>query len=184
METSQTLERNPQADKIWAILESIAQQQKETAQQMKETDRKIGKLSNRFGEVVEYMVVPSLAEKFQKFGFTFTRTQRDIEIKDREHGIFTEIDAFLENGDAVMIVETKTKPSAGDVDSHVERMEKMRLHADLHGDKRKYYGALAGAVVSESFKVYALKKGFFVVEPSGDSFVITKPEGEYSPHIW
>ena len=184
MDTAQTIERSPQAEEIWAMLKEIARRQEETDQQMKETDKKIGKLSNRFGEVVEYMVVPSLAAKFQEFGFTFTRTQRDTEIQDRKHRIFTEVYAFLENGDSVMIVETKTKPSTNDVDSHVERMEKLRRLADLHEDSRKYYGAVAGAVVSESVKVYALKKGFFVIVPSGDSFVIIKPEGAYSPHIW
>ncbi|MDR2160226.1 MAG: hypothetical protein LBP23_09210 [Treponema sp.] len=65
-----------------------------------------------------------------------------------------------ENGDAVMAVEIKTKPNDGDIDNHIDRMEKMRKHADLHKDTRKYFGAMAGAVFSESARVYALKKAF------------------------
>jgi chromosome segregation ATPase len=156
----------------------------ETARQMKETDKKVGELTNRFGEMVEYMVVPNLVAKFRELGFTFTKANRDTEIKDREHNIIAEVDAFLENGDSVMIVETKTKPVLGDINAHLKRMEKLRRYADLHNDKRKYYGAVAGVVFGESVKVYTLKRGFFAVEPSGDTFNIIKPEGEYRLRVW
>jgi hypothetical protein len=54
----------------------------------------------------------------------------------------------------------------------------------LHNDKRVYLGAMAGVVFSESEKIYALKRGFYVVEPSGDTFNITEPKGAYHPHEW
>jgi hypothetical protein len=38
--------------------------------------------------------------------------------------------------------------------------------------------------MSESVKTYALKKGFYVIEPSGEDFYITEPKGEYSPREW
>jgi hypothetical protein len=43
---------------------------------------------------------------------------------------------------------------------------------------------MAGVVFSKSAKTYALKKGLYVIEPSGDTFAITEPRGEYHPHIW
>jgi hypothetical protein len=88
------------------------------------------------------------------------------------------------NGDTVMAVEIKTKPNSGDIDDHIERMKKLRKYADLHDDKRKYLGAMAGVVFSKSEKIYALKKGFYVIEPSGETFAITAPEGRYHPHVW
>jgi membrane-associated HD superfamily phosphohydrolase len=51
-------------------------------------------------------------------------------------------------------------------------------------DKRKYLGAMAGVVFSETEKIYALKKGFYVIEPSGETFKITEPKGVYRPHAW
>ncbi|MDR1863479.1 MAG: hypothetical protein LBQ67_06115, partial [Treponema sp.] len=60
----------------------------------------------------------------------------------------------------------------------------LRKYADLHNDKRVYLGALAGVVFSESEKTYALKKGLYVIEPSGDTFTITPPTGGYHPHEW
>jgi hypothetical protein len=165
------------------IVKETARQMKDTARQMKDTDKRIGAITNRFGEVMEYMVMPNLVARFDELGFTFTKANR-TEISDREHNIFTDVDALLENGDTVMIVEIKTKPNEEDIDDHIERMEKLRRHADLHNDKRKYLGAMAGAVFSESAKIYALKKGFYVIEPSGETFKITEPKGIYHPHIW
>jgi hypothetical protein len=83
-----------------------------------------------------------------------------------------------------MIVEIKTKPNIDDINDHMGRMEKLRRYADLHNDKRKYLGAMAGVVFSESEKIYALKKGFYVIEPSGDTFRITEPKGSYHPREW
>jgi Holliday junction resolvase-like predicted endonuclease len=200
------------ADRIWAVLDRTAQVQAETAErmketeklmkdtdkqmkdtdrrmketekQMKETDRRLGDLGNRFGEIVEYMIVPNLLTKFEELGLSFTKAHRDTEIKDRVHNIFTEIDVFLENGDRVMIVEIKTKPNITDINDHVERMEKIRKYADLHDDRRKYLGAVAGVVFGDSEKTYALKTGFYVIEPSGETFNITEPKGMYHPHEW
>jgi hypothetical protein len=83
-----------------------------------------------------------------------------------------------------MAVEIKTKPRIGDIDEHIERMEKLRAYADLHNDTRVYRGAIAGVVFSESEKTYALKKGLYVIEPSGDTFTIIEPSGAYYPHEW
>jgi hypothetical protein len=192
------------ADEIWAMLRETTRKQEETARQMeetgrrmeetdrrmeetarqmKETDNRLGELTNRFGDMVEYMVLPNLVTKFEELDFTFTRANR-TEIKDKEHDIFMEVDALLENGDKVMAVEIKTKPNVDDINDHIERMEKLRKYADLHDDKRVYLGAIAGVVFSESEKVYALKKGFYVIEPSGETFKITEPKDKYRPHEW
>jgi exonuclease VII large subunit len=164
-------------------IEETAQQMKETDRRMKDTDRRVGMITNRFGEIVEYMIMPNLVAKFDELGFTFTKANR-TEITDRKHNIITEVDALLENGDTVMAVEIKTKPNDEDINDHIERMEKLRRHADLYNDKRKYLGAMAGVVFSESAKIYALKKGLYVIEPSGETFAITEPKGEYHPHVW
>jgi hypothetical protein len=177
METTQAIGEGLTFEKVWAAIQA-------TNEQMKETDKRVGELTNRFGDVVEYMIVPSLVAKFRELGFEFTKAHRDTEIVDREHDLILEVDALLENGDKVMAVEIKTKPNIGDIHDHIERMEKLRKYADLHADKRGYLGAMAGVVFSESEKIYALKRGFYVIEPSGDTFTITKPEGKYHPYEW
>jgi hypothetical protein len=164
--------------------EEVARRQEETDRQMKETGKRIGELTGRFGEIVEYMIVPNLVTKFRELGFTVTRANRDVKIVDDEHGIHAEVDAFLENGDKVMIVEIKSKPNTDDVNDHIARMEKLRAYANLKNDNRKYLGAIAGVVISESVITYALKNGLYVIEPSGETFNIIEPTGKYHPREW
>jgi hypothetical protein len=69
------------------------------------------------------------------------------------------------------------------VDEHVERMEKLRRYADEHGDRRKFLGAVAGAIVADNVKEYALRKGFYVIRQSGDTVIIENPEA-FKPREW
>jgi hypothetical protein len=89
---------------------------------------------------------------------------------------------MLENGDKALLVEVKTNLTTEDVQDHIERLEKMRKYADLHGDKRTFLGAVAGVVITDNVKAYSLKQGFFVIEPSGETFNITPPNGK--PKEW
>jgi hypothetical protein len=201
-----TYEKGLDFEQVWAAIQAarelhekemkeLREIQKETTREMKDgfrelkesskqLDKQLGKLGNRFGEMVEYMIVPNLVAKFKELGFVFEKTHRDTVIENREHNIFTEVDAFLENGDKVMIVEIKNKPITEDVREHVRRMEKLRSLADLHNDQRQYLGAVAGVVMTDNVKEYAFKNGFYVVEPSGDSFTISEPKGDYKPKAW
>jgi hypothetical protein len=156
---------------------------KETDRQMKETDKRVGELTNRYGEISEHMIIPNLIHSFNALGYTFTRAGRS-KIEDFEHGIFTEVDALMENGDSVMVVEMKTYLRTDHIDDHVRRMEKLRALADYNKDKRKYYGAIAGLMMSQSEKAYALKKGFYVLEPVGETFTITAPPSPNAPRAW
>ena len=83
-----------------------------------------------------------------------------------------------------MIVEVKSKPTTANVTEHIERMEKVRLHGNLHGDRRVFLGAIAGMIIKDNVKEFALKNGFYVIEPSGETFIITAPEGDCSPREW
>jgi hypothetical protein len=163
-------------------LKENAEQMKETDRQMKETDKRLGKLTNRFGEVIEYMVAPNLQEKFRELGFNFHMGNNGTKVTDYDNNIFLEIDFLLQNSDKAMLVEVKTKLTTEDVKEHIERLEKMRTHADLHGDKRKFLGAVAGVVMTPQSKKYALRQGFYVIEPSGETFNIIPPNGK--PKEW
>jgi hypothetical protein len=179
----------------WAAIQETAQQLKimgektdrrmeETARQMKETDKRIGKLTNRFGDIIEHMIIPNLVSKFQELGFTFTQAG-NLKITDKKHNIFMEIDALLENGDKAMVVEIKTKPKNDDIEDHLERMKKMRTYADARNDKRIYLGAVAGVVFEDSVKHYALRNGFYVLEPSEETFTVTEPkDAGFTPREW
>jgi alanyl-tRNA synthetase len=176
-ETAQALKETQKAN------QETAQALKETQEAHKETEKSLNKaingLSNTLGSLVEHIMTPDLPRKFEKFGFTFDKITT---VKWAVDGsIYTQIDGLLENGDQAMVVEVKTTLRHDDIDDHVERMEKVRKYADDHGDKRKFLGAIAATITDKSTREYALKKGFFVIEPSGEDVKVTKPISE---KIW
>ncbi|GHT70463.1 hypothetical protein FACS1894110_22050 [Spirochaetia bacterium] len=184
-ETSQQMKETREAiNETGRQINETGRQIDETGRQMKETDKRVGALTNRYGEISEHMIVPNLKLSFNALGYTFEKCSSDTKIEDFEHGIFAEADAFLENGGCVMVVEIKTKLRIDDINDHVKRMGKFRAHADFHKDTRKYYGAIAGLLMSQSEKTYALKKGFYVLEPVGETFIITTPTGPGAPKAW
>jgi hypothetical protein len=192
MEAVQTA-NPPTFETVWAALQEVAERQKETDRQMKENERirkenegdfnsRIGSLTNLFGKIAEYMVAPKLREKFTEFGLNFSKINPNAVVNDDINKIYLEIDVMLENGDKAMLVEVKTKLTTERINKHIERLEKMRLYANLHGDKRAFLGAVAGVVVTDELKNYALNQGFFVIEPVGENFFITPPNGK--PREW
>ena len=200
----------PTFESVWATLQENAEQQKETDRIVKETDRivketaerqkeidriiernarqmeeynkRFGDFTNRFGEVVEYMVAPNLCDKFRELGLDFPQSHSGTRVSDKENDIHFEIDVKLENGDKAMLVEVKTKLTTEDVKDHIARLKKMRKYADLHGDKRIFLGAVAGVVMTPNVKKYSLGQGLYVIEPSGETFNITPPNGQ--PKEW
>jgi len=183
----------PNFESVWASLQELRESQKDTDRQLKETDRilkenaadfniRLGSLTNLFGDVTEAMIAPKICEKFEDFGFNFPRANPNVRINDRINKISFEIDIMLENGDKAMLIEVKTKLTIERIDSHINRIEKMRTYANLHGDKRTFLGAVAGIVVTDEVREYALNHGFYLIEPAGDNFIITPPNG--NPKEW
>jgi len=206
MEATQTA-NPPSFETVWAIMQGVAESQKETdrivkenAQGMKELreihkeyeqerkkdkaefNERLGNYINLFGDFTEYMMAPKLREKFIELGLVFPRTNRNVSVKDENNNTLLETDAILENGDKAMMVEIKTELTVERVNKHIERLEKMRKHADLHGDKRTFLGAVAGVVVSDEVREYALNQGFYLIEPAGEELNITPPNGK--PKEW
>ncbi|MCL1848353.1 MAG: hypothetical protein FWF83_01585 [Clostridiales bacterium] len=177
METVQTQAESPNAEAIWAIL-------REVAERSKETERKISKLGDRFGEMIEHMVRPNLLQRFSELGFVFDIMYPQPWHAMGENRVLAEVDAFLDSREQAMIVEIKSRPSIADIKEHIERMEKIRIWADGRNDKRKFFGAIAGMVMKKNERAFALKSGFFVIEPSGETFTIIAPEGDCSPIAW
>ena len=166
-------------EQVWAALMETRERQEKDAI---EFNKRIGSLTNLFGEIAEYMVAPKLREKFSELGLDFPKANPNSSVNDRVNNIFLEIDVMLENGDKAMLVEVKTKLTLERINNHIDRLEKMRAYANLHGDKRTFLGAVAGVVVTDEVRNYALNQGFYLIEPSGESFNITPPKG--NPKEW
>ena len=184
-------------EKIWAILEATAEREakyrEEEAKRREEEglkqakyeeyiNKKIGSLTNLFGDLTLGMVAPKLREKFTDFGLVFLKSNKEAEINDKVNKISFEVDILLENGGKAMLVEVKTKLTVERINKHIERLEKMRRYADIHGDKRTFLGAVAGFAVTDEVREHALKEGLYLIEPDGDDFNITPPNDK--PKEW
>jgi hypothetical protein len=187
-------------EQVWAALMENREQLKETERIMKEDSQrikedfqrqekkndefyeKLGHFTNLFGEFTEAMIAPKICEKFEELGLVFPQANPNARFNDRVNKISFEVDIMLENGGKAMLIEAKTKLTTARIDYHLERMEKMRKYAQLHGDKRAFLGAVAGIVVTDDVKEYALKQGFYFIEYAGDNFYITPPNGK--PKEW
>jgi hypothetical protein len=121
--------------------------QKEIDQVLKETSRVIGDLGNRLGGLIEHFLTPKLREKFKGLGYCFKRSTRNRKIKGTDKKVLAEIDVFLESDECALAVEVKTHLMMPDIKEHRRRMEIIRRAVDASGDKRKYLGAVAGAIV-------------------------------------
>jgi len=182
-QTQPTYTKGLDFEQVWAaIMESRFEFDRQMKESKDEFNKRFGEMTNRFGEIVEYMIAPNLKEKFKEFGLVFQRSNKDTEFADFDNNIKFEVDIILENGHKAMLVEVKTKLSTEDVKDHIERLEKMRKYADLHNDKRTFLGAVAGVVTPSNVKDFALNKGFYVIEPSGNTFNITSPSN--NPREW
>ena len=165
------------------LLKETREQIKKTDEQMKKTDEKFGHLGNRFGELVEHLVAPSINEKFNELGYTFTLVHRNSELKISPGRTLAEIDIMLENGDVIIAVSVKAKPLPGDVDKHIAQMAALRQNADRKQDTRIYRGAIAGAIMSKEIRDSIIRAGFYAIEQTGDTVHIYVPDG-FVPKDW
>jgi hypothetical protein len=164
-------------------IKEMALQFQETDRRLKKTDKQIGELGNRFGELAEHLVTPNIAEKFRALHYTFTKAGPDVAFFNRDGSFLAEVDVWLENGEFAMAVEVKSKLRTEHVDDHVRRMAILRSYLDEREDTRKLLGAVAGAIVPPDLRNYVLKKGFYLIEQSGDTVKIRAPRG-FKPRIW
>jgi hypothetical protein len=129
-------------------------------------------------------VAPSIREKFNALHYTFDKISQGVDIsdaQDRYSGV--EIDILLENDDIAIAVAVNAEPLYKDVDRHLERMAVLRRWADRHHDRRKFLGAIAGAIMPQEVWNYTLRAGFYVIEQTGDTVRINIPEG-FKPREW
>ncbi|MDR2019997.1 MAG: hypothetical protein LBQ14_04445 [Treponema sp.] len=163
-------------EKVWAMFQETDKKFQETDRLLRQNQKMMGDLGRKFGKIIEHMFIPNLKEKFNALGYEFGKASSNVFIESREHNLYAEIDVFLENGDCALAVEVKTQANSGDIQEHVERMEKLRRYFDLHGDKRRLYGAVAAAVIPGNVHDLALKQGFYVIKQAGDNISIEEPQ--------
>ncbi|MBF0461023.1 MAG: DUF3782 domain-containing protein [Magnetococcales bacterium] len=195
---------------VWAMIRENAVQQRENAVQQREnaaqmremneetdrkfqeTDRKIQKmneetnqklarLGDRLGEFVEGLVAPACKTLFAQRGIPVHKVSRRVEA-DLSGGRHMEIDLFVVNTDAVVLVEVKSKLAVEDVREHVTRMAEFKEFFPEYANKRAI-GAVTAMVIEENVRRFAISQGLFVIEQMGDTLRMANDEA-FVPRTW
>ncbi|MBF0147963.1 MAG: DUF3782 domain-containing protein [Magnetococcales bacterium] len=169
-------------------MKETARRQQETDRQMQETDRRIkevskqiGHLGGRLGEFVEGLVAPACKTLFAQRGIPVHKVSRRMEAElpgDRH----MEIDLFVVNTDATVLVEVKSKLTLEDVRDHMTRLEAFKEFFPEYADKRTM-GAVAAMVVEDQVIRFAIKNGLFVIMQAGETLRLANDE-KFVPCEW
>ena len=167
-------------EQMMALFLETREQIQATAAIVKQTQKEIGALGSRVGDIIMGMVKGNIIDKFQDLGYDVTGCSSNKSFKNNKLGITGEIDLLLDDGDVAVLIEVKTTLRTPDVRRHIKRIEKYRRYANARGigDKQRYVGAVAGAVVKGEAADFAQKNGMYVIVQSGDAFdILPLPEG-------
>ena len=167
-ETNQQIQRTDQQ------IDKLSAGQKETNQQIQKTDKKlqtfIGESGNGWGKLGENLVKGSLAQRLKERGIQVERVLTNVKNK------FTEFDLVVINGKEVVVVEVKASLDPSDVDEFAEDIKNFKIWWPEFKDKT-VYGAMAFLIKSNrQAHSLAQKKGFFVIEATGDVIIQTKKD--------
>ena len=186
-------------ESIMKMIRGIARRQKETDRQMKKHDaeyalmrkelnRKIGELTGSIGRMVEHMLGEGILDKFRALGYEVDDYTRNHRYRHSKLGIKGEIDLILHDGDVSILIEVKTTLETSHVRKHLKKIEEYRNHIATEGfvqphvrhllPNTRFIGAVAGAVVTDEAKDFALENGLYVIVQSGDAVeIVPTPEG-------
>ncbi|MBF0339880.1 MAG: DUF3782 domain-containing protein [Magnetococcales bacterium] len=164
--------------KFREMREETDRQIQAVSNQMKETDRRLG---GRLGEFVEGLVAPACETLFAQRGIPVHKVSRRVMAK-LPGGRQMEIDLFVVNTDAVVLVEVKSKLEVGDVREHLERLRGFKEFFSEYADKR-VLGAVAAMVIEENVRRFAINQGMFVIEQTGDTLRMANDEA-FVPRAW
>lgn len=173
--------------------------QRETAEQMKHTDEKmqrtaeqmqrndkllteklnrigitLGNIGQNQGDVAEEFFLQSLLKDNHLGSIRFDDITKNMQ-KHRGQ-IQEEYDLVMTNGNALGIVEVKYKAHTYDLDKLDRKMRHFKQLFPIY-QHYKQYGAIASFHINDDAKEEALKRGYFVLQRSGD--VVHTESGEY-----
>jgi hypothetical protein len=172
------------SERTGRIVAEIAEESKKTDKMVKELSKNIGGINNSIGKWMEKMTAARLWKKFDQFGFVFTKDGSDIKFRDKNGRVISEVDILLEDGIYVMLVEVKFDLTTKDVDEHLERIEKVRRCMDEHDDRRKIVAAVAGSIAPDNVRLYAQRKGLYVIVPSGKTVAVADVPDSFTHREW
>jgi hypothetical protein len=148
------------------------EQMKRTDEQMKRTDEKLERIginlaniAQNQGDVAEEFFFNSLANDTHLGDIHFDDIQKNGH--KRRGKTEEEYDIIMTNGSVIGIVEVKYKAHTNDLDKLDRKMRNFKQLFPWFKDY-KQYGAIASFHINDDAKQEALRRGYFVLQRSGD----------------
>ncbi len=165
--------------------EKKAQEAKEYEARMQRSERiaeqanmAVSKLSSKWGDFVEGMVLPATERLFEEKGIEVEHVSQRVKSRSKD----MEIDIMAVNGDFVIAIEVKSTLGVNDVKDHIKRLKNFKLVFKEY-ENRKIIGAVAGIVIEEGVDKFAYNNGLFVIGQSGDSVKFLN-DNEFVPRYY
>ncbi|UOA08562.1 hypothetical protein [Methylobacter sp. S3L5C] len=148
------------------------EQMKRTDEQLKRTDEKLeriginlGNIGKNQGDVAEEFFFQSLIKDNHLGKIHFDDVVKNME-KHRGQ-LQEEYDLVMTNGDVIAVVEVKYKAHKNDLDKLDRKMKNFKKLFPIY-QAFKQYGAIAAFHINDDAKEEALRRGYFVLQRSGD----------------
>jgi len=162
---------------VWAILQEVAQSQKETdritqenAKTIKELQKTVGGITNNQGAFAEEYFFNSFESgKTNFFGEKFDEIAKHL--KNRWQGVEDEYDIVLYNHASVAIIEVKYKAHTKDIPTVLKKAETFRLLFPQYKDFKIYLGLASMSFYTE-LEQECIEQGIAVIKQIGDKVVI------------
>ena len=152
---------------------ALRKQVDQTGKQVEQTNKQVGGLTSRWGEFVENLIKPAAARIFREQGIDVHYTAMRVK-GDDERGSM-EIDILVENTNEIVAIEVKSHLEVRNVKRFLEVLARFK-EAFPKYQNHKVYGALAGIKIDEKADEYATQEGLFLIEPAGDSVIISNSQ--------
>jgi hypothetical protein len=153
-------------DRIEKILENLAIQSEKTEFKLKEVGRQLGDIGHSMGDSAEEFFYNSLEENKMLGLVKFDEISKNI--KQKKHRNEDEYDIFLENGNAVGIIEVKQKVKKDHVEKLIsKKAENFRILFPDYTDYKLYVG-IAGLSFEPNAEKLATENGLVVLKQKGD----------------
>ena len=155
------------------LVASLAIQSAKTEAQMAKTELKLDRIGKQLGDIghsngdaAENYFFNSLEETKKLGNIKFDYISKNV--KQRRHRLEDEYDIFLENGNAVGVIEVKYKVQKSHIDSLLsKKAENFRiLFPDYHN--YKLYIGIAGLAIDAETEKFATENGLVVLKQKGD----------------
>ena len=147
------------------LVASLAVAQQESARKLDKLAELYGNVGKNQGDVAEEFFLNSLLKDNHLGSVHF----EDVVTNMGKHRgqIQEEYDLVMTNGDAIGIVKVKYKAHTNDLDKLDRKMQNFKKLFPIYRNY-KQYGAIASFHINDDAKREALRRGYFVLQRSGD----------------